>query len=418
MHRVVLTGLGAVSPCGLTAPDSWDAVVAGRSGLGPVTGWNTDGWAVQIAGEADGFDPLDHFDRKQARRLERFVQFAIVAAREAVVDAGLPLETRLGERAGVYVGSGIGGTPSIARNAMVLADSGPRRISPFFIPQALSNLAGGYIAMEFGCEGPSLCVSTACATGNHSIGEAWRVIRGGEADIIIAGGSEGSLFDLGLAGFMSMRALSKRNDDPVRASRPFDATRDGFVMSEGAGIVVMESLEHARARGARIYAEVLGYALTNDAHHITSPPEGHTGAARCMRLALQSAGLKPEDVQYINAHGTSTPVNDRAETLAIRSVFGEHADRLYVSSTKGVTGHLLGAAGGLEAVFCARALSDQIIPPTAHHTEPGEDCDLDYVSAGALRVPVNVAMSNAFGFGGTNAVLVFGRAPDSSENSA
>ena len=411
MRRVVLTGLGAVSPCGLDAPSSWDAVLAGRSGTGPIQGWDTSGWAVQVAGEVSGFDPHAHFDRKAARRLERFVQFALVAAREAVADAGLPTGARLGERAGVYIGSGIGGTPAIARNAAVLADRGPRRISPFFIPQALSNLAGGYVAMELGCEGPSLCVSTACATGNHSIGEAWRVIRSGDADVILAGGAEASLFDLGLAGFMSMRALSRRNDDPTRASRPFDASRDGFVMSEGAGIVVMESLEHARARGAHIYAEVLGYALNNDAHHITAPPPGHAGAVRCMRLALRSAGLEPTDVDYVNAHGTSTPTNDRAESEAIRTVFGAHADRLHVSSTKGATGHLLGAAGGLEAVFCARALDAQRVPPTAHLVEPGEGCDLDYVIGDARSAPLRVAMSNAFGFGGTNAVVVFGRAP-------
>jgi len=411
MHRVVLTGLGAVSPCGLDAPTSWEAVRQGRSGTGLIQGWDTSDWAVRIAGEVRGFDPLDHFDRKQARRLERFVQFAIVAAREAVADAGLSRDTRLGPRAGVYVGSGIGGTPAIARNAAVLRERGPRRISPFFIPQSLTNLAGGYVAMELGCEGPSLCVSTACATGNHSIGEAWRVLRAGEADLIIAGGAEASLFDLGLAGFMAMRALSKNNEAPQSASRPFDASRDGFVMSEGAGLVVMETLEHAQARGARIYAEVLGYALNNDAHHITAPPEGHAGAVRCMRLALERAGVEPQEVDYINAHGTSTSVNDKAESEAIRTVFGDHADRLAVSSTKGCTGHLLGAAGGLEAVFCARALYDQVIPPTANHTEPGEGCDLDYVVDGPRDATLNVALSNAFGFGGTNAVVVFGRAP-------
>ncbi len=412
MHRVVLTGLGAVSPCGLTVAETWDAVCHGRSGVGLITGWDTTDWAVRIGGQVKGFDPLDHFDRKQARRIERFVQFALVAAREAVADAGLPVDERLGERAGVYVGSGIGGAPAIARNSMVLTNRGPRRISPFFIPQSLTNLAGGYIAMEHGCEGPSLCVATACATGNHSIGEAWRVIRSGDADVIIAGGTEASLFDLGLAGFMAMRALSRRNDEPERASRPFDASRDGFVMSEGAGIVVMESLEHARARGARIYAEVLGYALTNDAHHITSPPEGHSGAVRCMQLAIRAAGLDASDVQYINAHGTSTLANDRAESQAIRTVFGAHADQLMVSSTKGSTGHLLGAAGGLEAVFCARAIADQIVPPTAHFEAPGEGCDLDYVSTGPRSAPVRVALSNAFGFGGTNAVVIFGPAPD------
>ncbi|HCH61388.1 MAG: beta-ketoacyl-[acyl-carrier-protein] synthase II [Deltaproteobacteria bacterium] len=413
MHRVVLTGLGAISPCGLTVPETWAAVREARSGIGLVTGWDTTGWAVRIAGEVAGFDPNDHFDRKQVRRIERFVQFAIVAAREAMRDAGLPLDRRLGPRAGVYLGSGIGGAPAIARNSLILAERGPRRISPFFIPQSLTNLAGGYIAMEHGCEGPSLCVSTACATGNHSIGEAWRVIRSGDADLVIAGGTEASLFNLGLAGFMSMRALSKCNDDPARASRPFDASRDGFVMAEGAGVVVMESLERARARGARIHAEVLGYALTNDAHHITSPPEGHSGAVRCMRLALQSAGLEASQIDYINAHGTSTQANDRAESQAIRTVFGDHADQLLVSSTKGVTGHLLGAAGGLEAVLCARALAEQVVPPTAHLREPGDGCDLDYVAGSARPAPIRYALSNAFGFGGTNAVIILGRAPDS-----
>lgn len=408
MERVVVTGLGAVTPCGLDVPSSWAAVRAGQSGITAIDGWDASSWAVQIAGAVRGFDPLDHFDRKAVRRTERFVQLARVAAREAVVDAGLDPEARLGERAGVYVGSGIGGTPAIARNALQLRDQGPRRISPFFIPQSLSNLAAGDIAIAHGCEGPSLAVSTACATGNHSIGEAWRVLRCGEADVVLAGGSEASLFDLGLAGFMAMRALSKRNDAPSEASRPFDADRDGFVMGEGAGIVVLETLTHARARGARIYAEVLGYALTNDAHHITAPPPGHSGAARCMSLALRRAGLRPEDVDYINAHGTSTPANDPAETQAIRTVFGAHADHLLVSSTKGATGHLLGAAGGVEAVFTALALHEQVAPPTANHHTPGEGCDLDYVPRQARPAPLRVAMSNAFGFGGTNAVLVFG----------
>ena len=411
MQRVVITGLGAVTPCGLDVATTWRAVCAGQSGLGAVSGWDTEGWAVRIVGEVSGFEPLEHFDRKAARRLERFAQLALVASREAVVDAGLDPDARLGERAGVYLGSGIGGAPSIARHSLVLADRGPRRISPFFIPQALSNLAGGYVAMAHGCEGPSLCVSTACATGNHSIGEAWRVIRSGEADVVLAGGTESSLFDLGLAGFMAMRALSRRNDSPQTASRPFDADRDGFVMSEGAGVVVVESLESAKARGARIYAELLGYALTNDAHHITAPPAGHAGAARCMRLALKSAGLSPQDIDYINAHGTSTPTNDREESAAIRTVFGAHADRLAVSSTKGATGHLLGAAGGIEAVFSALALYEQRVPPTANHTTPGEGCDLDYVADGVRQMPVRAVMSNAFGFGGTNAVLVMGTPP-------
>jgi 3-oxoacyl-[acyl-carrier-protein] synthase II len=411
VQRAVITGLGAVTPCGLDVASTWRGVCEGRSGIGTIDGWNATDWAVQIAGQVTGFEPLAHFDRKSVRRLERFVQLALVASREAVADAGFDPDVRLGERAGVYIGSGIGGAPAVARNSLVLADRGPRRISPFFIPQALSNLAGGYVAMAHGCEGPSLCVSTACATGNHSIGEAWRVIRSGEADVVLAGGTESSLFDLGLAGFMAMRALSKRNDSPQTASRPFDAERDGFVMSEGACVVVVESLDSAQARGAQIYAEVLGYALTNDAHHITAPPAGHAGAARCMRLALKSAGLSPQDIDYVNAHGTSTPTNDREESAAIRAVFGRHADRLAVSSTKGATGHLLGAAGGIEAIFSALAIHEQKVPPTANHITPGDGCDLDYVAEGVRQMPVRAVMSNAFGFGGTNAVLVMGPPP-------
>ncbi len=410
-QRVVITGLGAVTPCGLDVGSSWSAVLAGHSGIRRVDEWDVSTWAVQIAGQASGFAPGAWIDRKEARRIERFVHMALTASREAVVDAGLPVDDRLGPRAGVYIGSGIGGTAAIARNAHELADSGPRRISPFFIPQALPNLAAGYVAMQHGCEGPSLCVSTACATGNHSIGEAWRVIRSGEADLVLAGGAESSLFDLGLAGFMAMRALSKRNDSPETASRPFDEHRDGFVMSEGAGIVVLESLEHAQARGARMYAEVLGYGLTNDAHHITAPPPGHAGAVRCMEMALRSANLSAEDIDYINAHGTSTPTNDAEESAAIRTALGAHADHVWVSSTKGATGHLLGAAGGVEAVFTALSLYHQVAPPTANLVQPGPGCDLPYVMGEARPMPMRAALSNAFGFGGTNAVLVLGRAP-------
>ncbi len=404
-RRVVVTGLGAVSPCGNDVPSTWEAVREGRSGIDRIQGFDTTGWAVQIAGEATDFDAAAHFHRKQLRRLDRFTQFAMVAAREALADADL--SAPLGEQAGVYVGSGIGGIGEIEQGALKLDDRGPKGLSPFFIPKSLTNLAAGHIAMEHGAQGPSLCVTTACATGNHSIGEAWRAILMGDADVVIAGGAEASIQPIGMAGFMVMRALSKRNDDPATASRPFDAERDGFVMGEGAGIVVLEELEHARARGARIYCELVGYALTNDAHHITAPPAGHAGAVRCMKRALKVAGLEPEDVDYVNAHGTSTQLNDLEETRAIRTVFGEHADSLLVSSTKSMTGHLLGAAGGLEAVLTVKGMAEDLAPPTASLQTPGEGCDLDYVPGVARPAKIRAAMSNAFGFGGTNAVLVF-----------
>lgn len=409
--RVYITGIGAIGPCGLTARASWQAVRDGQSGIATITGFDTEGWPVRIAGEVTGYAPSDHFDGRQLRRYELFIQYALLAAREALGSAALDPGAELGDRAGVYVGSGIGGTPAIAHNAQVLADRGHRRISPFFIPRSLSNMAGGHIAMQHGARGPNLCIATACASGNNSIGEAARLVRSGEVDLMLAGGTEGSLFDLGVAGFMGMKALSRRNDAPGRACRPFDADRDGFVMAEGAGVVVLESEAHMRARGAQPLAEVLGYGVSNDAHHITAPPPRHAGAARAMRLALRSAGLKPDEVDYINAHGTSTPANDRAETEAIRDVFGAHADRLAVSSTKSVTGHLLGAAGGIEAVLCTQALQDGFVPPTINLDTPGEGCDLDYVPHVGRSAPLSVVMSNAFGFGGQNAVIVLGH-PD------
>ncbi len=409
MRRVVITGLGAVSPCGNDARSSWASAVAGRSGIGPITRFDATDWPVQIAGEVRDFQGkgLSHADRK---RMDRFSQFAMVAALEAVEDAGLPVDGSLGERTGVYIGTGIGGVPEIAENAVSLQENGVRRLSPFFIPRSLPNLAGGHVAMRLGAQGPSLCISTACATGNHSIGEAARVIRSGDADIVVAGGSEAAIIPLGLGGFMVMKALSRRNDDPLTASRPFDRDRDGFVMGEGAGVVVLEEREHALARGATIYCELLGYAQNNDAHHMTAPPPGHAGAVRCMRAALVNAGLGPQDIDYVNAHGTSTPANDIEEAAAIVTVFGDHARRMMVSSTKSVTGHLLGAAGGLEAVFCAMALSKGMVPPTATLQNRDEAIDLDLVPGEARAAPLRAALSNAFGFGGTNAVLVFGHA--------
>jgi len=418
--RVVVTGLGCVSPCGIGVVPTWDALVHARPGLGLLTRFDATGLPSQVAGEVDGFDASERLGRKAARRLGRFMQFALVAADEAMADAGYDVARHHEgtvadadwpdpERLGVYIGSGIGGFPEIVEHAHKLLDEGTDRISPLFIPRSLINLAAGQVAIRLGAKGPSLCVATACAVGNHAIGEAYRAIRLGEADVVVAGGTEAALTPLGYGGFMNMRALSRRNDEPTRASRPFDADRDGFVMSEGAGVVVLETLEHARARGARIYCELVGYSATTDAHHVTAPAPGHDGAARCMRRAMASARIAPSDVQYVNAHGTSTPMNDPAEVTAIRTVFGDHADKLMVSSTKGTTGHLLGAAGGLEAVATAKALFHGIVPPTANLDTPDPACDLDHVPNTARECAIDVALSNGFGFGGTNAVLVFRR---------
>ena len=410
MRRVVVTGLGTINPCGNNVEDTWSAVSNGRSGIGVITAFDASDWPVQIAGEVKNWDANTALDRRAAKRMDRFMQFAMVSSLEAVADAGLEVgEDGLGDRVGVYVGSGIGGIAELCDGAEKLTNQGYKGLSPFFIPRVLTNLAAGQIAMKLGARGPSLCVSTACATGNHSIGEGLRAIRKGDADVIIAGGAEASVLPMGIGGFMVMKALSKHNDEPERASRPFDAERSGFVMGEGAGVVVLESLDHAKARGARIYCELLGYSLSNDAFHITQPPAGHAGAVRCMQGALDDAQINPEEVTYINAHGTSTDANDRNESIGIRTVFGDHADRLMVSSTKSMSGHLLGAAGGLEAVITAKAIADGVVPPTSTHETPGEQCDLDYVPGVARQHSIDVAVSNAFGFGGTNAVLVFRR---------
>lgn len=417
-QRVVITGLGAVSPCGNDVASTWDAMLAARSGIGPVTRFDAAGLPCRIAGEVKGFDGEARLGKRAVRRLGLFMQYAIAASDEAVADAGYDLARIDGgeggawpdpERFGVYVGSGIGGFPEIVAEAETLLSEGIERVSALFIPRSLINLAAGQVAIRYGAQGPSLCLATACAVGNHAIGEAWRAIRCGDADVIVAGGAEASITPLGYGGFMNMKALSRRNEEPARASRPFDRDRDGFVMSEGAAVVVLEALEHAVARGARIYCELVGYGSTTDAHHVTAPAPGGAGAARCMARALQTGGLTPEDVDYINAHGTSTPANDPAETAAIRTVFGRHADRLAVSSTKGVTGHLLGAAGGLEAVATCKALQTGWIPPTANLEHADLSCDLDYVPGGARQSWPRVALSNGFGFGGTNAVLAFRR---------
>jgi 3-oxoacyl-[acyl-carrier-protein] synthase II len=410
-RRVVITGLGTVTPCGNDVPATWQAMVEGRSGIARITRFDVSGLPCQIAGEVKGFDGAALLGAREIRRLGLFMQYALVAGDEAMRDAGFARGEAWpdAERFGVYVGSGIGGLPEIVEAADTLFTEGIEALSAYFIPRSLINLATGQLAIRLDARGPSLVVATACAVGNHAIGEAWRAVRFGDAEVILAGGAEGGITALGFGGFMAMRAMSRRNDDPATASRPFDVDRDGFVMGEGSGLVVLEELEHAKRRGARIYCELVGYSNTTDAHHITAPAPGGEGAARCMRQALRGAGIAPEEVAYINAHGTSTPANDPTETAAIRSVFGRHADRLAVSSTKGVTGHLLGAAGGVEAVATSLALHTGVVPPTASLARPDPACDLDYVPKTARRIQPRVAMSNAFGFGGTNATLVFVR---------
>jgi len=388
-------------------PESWSSMVEARSGVGPITHFDCEGWPVRIAGQVEGFDGVALIGRRAIRRMDLFCQYAVVAADEAVADAGLDWDRGDPDRVGIYLGSGVGGINEIVRGARAFDERGYKGLSPFFIPRALTNLAAGTLAIRYNARGPSLCVTTACATGNHALGEAWRVLRSGEADVILAGGTEAGVVPVSVAGFMVMKALSKRNDDPQAASRPFDADRDGFVIGEGAAVLALETLEHARARGARIYAELVGYGLTNDAFHMTLP--GNGGAARCMRQALRVAGLDLDTVDYINAHGTSTQANDVNETRAVREVFGARADALWISSTKGVTGHLLGAAGGLEAIATVKAIHEGVVPPTANWTTRDPECDLDYVPGAARERAVDVALSNSFGFGGTNATLVFRR---------
>jgi 3-oxoacyl-[acyl-carrier-protein] synthase II len=392
---------------GNTADEFWAALVAGRSGIGPITRFDTTGYATRIAGELKGFDPLKYIDKKDDRKFDRFLKYAVACAVMAVEDAGIKTDRVDAARFGVLVGSGIGGIETLLDSYETLRTKGPDRVSPFFVPMIIVNMASGVISMRFGAKGPNSSVVTACATGNHALGDATRIIERGDADVMIAGGSEAIIIPLTIAGFCQMKAMSTRNDDPTRASRPFDAERDGFVCGEGGGLVVLESLEHARKRDARIYAEVVGYGMTGDAYHMTAPdPEGD-GAARAMAAALRDAALEPSAVGYINAHGTSTPYNDKFETIAIKRVFGDHAKKLAVSSTKSMTGHLLGAAGGIEAIATAFALHHGVLPPTMNYEKPDPDCDLDYVPNQARKQDVEVALSNAFGFGGTNATLAF-----------
>jgi 3-oxoacyl-[acyl-carrier-protein] synthase II len=406
-RRVVVTGLGTLSPVGNTADELWTSLIQGRSGVGMITKFDTTGYPTRIAGEVKNFDPLNFVDKKEARRLDPYLQFAVASAVLAVQDAALDTGKVDGTRFGVLIGSGIGGISTLLESHRNLIEKGPDRVSPFFIPMLIANMASGLVSMRFGAKGPNSAVVTACATGNHAIGDSFKIIQRADADVMIAGGSEAIIIPLTIAGFCSMKAMSTRNDEPTKAMRPFDANRDGFVAGEGAGILVLESLEHALARDARIYAEIIGYGMTGDAHHMTAPdPEGD-GAARAMAAAVRDAGLDASDVGYINAHGTSTIYNDKFETIAIKRVFGDHARRLAVSSTKSMTGHLLGAAGGIEAIATVLALHHGVLPPTINYETPDPDCDLDYIPNQARKQDVEVALSNAFGFGGTNATLAF-----------
>lgn len=407
-HRVVVTGMGAVTPLGLDVLTTWTALVQGTSGIGPITAFDAGAFPARIAAEVKGFDITTcGVSPKEARRMDRYVQFGLAAALEAVRDAGLDVPLDAGDRAGVYVGSGMGGLITLSAQLEVLRTRGPERVSPFLVPMMICDMASGQISISLGARGPNLAVVSACATGAHAIGEAAALIRLGRADVMIAGGTEAVITPIGVAGFAAARTLSTRNDDPTRASRPFERDRDGFVIGEGAGVLVLERASLARRRGARIYAEIAGYGSSADAHHLTAPPEGGEGAVRCMRQALEEAGIAPEELDYLNAHGTSTPLNDRAETAAIRAALGPAAHRLAISSTKGMTGHLLGAAGGLEAIVAVKAIGEGTVPPTINYEHVDPDCDLDYTPNHARHLAVGTAMSNSFGFGGHNACLLF-----------
>jgi 3-oxoacyl-[acyl-carrier-protein] synthase II len=408
-RRVVITGIGVLTPLSSELELFWQNLIAGKSGIGPVTRFNTAEYDCKIGGEVRDFNPEEFMPVKEARRTDRFVQYAVGAAKKAMVDSGIEMAKEDANRVGVLIGSGIGGMETIENQVGTLIRKGPGRVSPFMIPMLIVNMASGYVSMLIGAKGPNLAVVSACATATHALGEAARAIVHNDADIMIAGGSEAAITQMGYAGFCAMKALSTRNDEPERASRPFDAQRDGFVMGEGAGVCILESLEHARHRHAKIYCEVVGYGITGDAYHMSAPaPEGE-GAARSMAMALRHAKLNPEQVDYINAHGTSTPVGDKCETQAIKKVFGEHAKKLAVSSTKSMTGHLLGAAGAVETAVCALAIRDGIVPPTINYENPDPDCDLDYVPNKARQMKVEVCLNNSLGFGGHNATLIVRR---------
>jgi 3-oxoacyl-[acyl-carrier-protein] synthase II len=406
---VVVTGVGLVSPLGVGTEANWEALCAGRSGIGRITRFDASQHACRIAGEVQGFDPVQFIEKKDVKKMDVFIQYAIAASQFAMDDARLSVTEDIAPRVGVFIASGIGGFSTIEREHKALLEGGPRKISPFFIPAAIINLAAGQVSIRFGAKGPNSATCTACSASAHAIGDAFEIIRRDAADVMIAGGSEAAITPMGVGGFAAMRALSTRNDDPPRASRPFDAERDGFVMGEGSGVIVLEELEFAKARGAEIYAELVGYGMSADAYHITAPSEDGAGGVRVMRAALKDAGVEPSEVDYINAHGTSTPYNDKLETLAIKTCFGEHARKLAISSTKSMTGHLLGAAGGLEAGISALVVKRQKLPPTINLEHPDPECDLDYVPHKARTAAVRYVLSNSFGFGGTNGALLFKR---------
>ncbi len=407
--RVVITGIGLITPLGLKININWEACKSGQSGIKMITRFDTTNYSTKIAGEIQNFDPLQYIEKKECKKMDRFIQFAIAAALEALEDSQLKITKEIAERVGVIVGSGMGGLETLCNYETILQNDGPNRVSPFFVPGCVINLAPGQISIRTGAKGPNFAPVSACATGNHALGEAFHLIKRGEADAIITGGSEATILPLGLAGFSNMKALSTYNETPEKASRPFDLTRDGFVMGEGAGVLIIEELTHAEARGAKIYAEIIGFGMNSDAYHITAPVPDGSGAARCMELTMASAKISPTEVDYINAHGTSTPVNDAMETAAVKLAFGTHAHKLAISSTKSMTGHMLGAAGAVEAAFTALALQEQILPPTINLEQPDPQCDLDYVPIQARKAPLKIALSNSFGFGSTNACLLLKR---------
>jgi len=406
-RRVVVTGVGLVIPVGIGVPEAWKNVCEGKSGIGPLTRFDGSGFDTRIAGEVKGFTPEKYIDKKEIKKMDLFIHYALAAAKEAVEDAQLKITPENCEQIGVIVGTGLGGLPTLEETHKVLVEKGPSRITPFFIPKLIANMAAGQIAMQHGAKGPNTCVVTACATGAHCIGDAFRAIQYGDAEAIIAGGTEANITPLTVGGFNAMKALSTRNEEPQKASRPFEKNRTGFVVAEGAGILILEEFEFARKRGAKIYGEVAGYGYTGDAYHITAPPPDGDGAIRCMRMAIRDARIRPEDIDTINAHGTSTVLNDATETIAIKAVFGDYAKKIPISATKSMTGHLLGAAGSTEAIFALLSIRDGILPPTINYEEPDPECDLDYVPNVARKSSIRIAMSNAFGFGGTNATLIF-----------
>jgi 3-oxoacyl-[acyl-carrier-protein] synthase II len=408
-RRVVVTGVGLISSVGTGTEEVWSALQRGESGIGPITQFDTTNWTTRIAGEVKDFDPLKYVDKKELKKMGRFIQFAIAASEFAVKSAQLEVTEADSENVGVYIGSGIGAFEVIEREHKILLERGPSRMSPFFIPSCIVNLASGYVSIRYNAKGPNSATATACTTSAHSIGDSYRLIQHGYADVMICGGSEACITPMGVGGFAAMRALSTRNDEPQRASRPWDKERDGFIIGEGSGILILEELERAQKRGVPILAEIVGYGMSADAHHITAPPEDGNGGYRVMRNAMKDAGIEPTQIQYINAHGTSTGLGDKAETVAMKTAFGDHAKKLAVSSTKSMTGHLLGGAGGLEAGITVLAIRDRIIPPTINYEFPDPDCDLDYVPNKARAMDIEYALSNSFGFGGTNGCLIFKR---------